>query len=130
MRKIQELGGLINRWAYADRFRKYWEVPFGAPMRYLASTGAWVRWDNDQVWISLWDHVRLMRSMAGSKEIWTSLFRGSLLGVISVEKRRLRTNPPVTATWAIGDSALTRLAAFNWERREFAVDDAEYFYPN
>ena len=65
VRKVQELRGLINHWAYADRFWKYWAAPINALLRYSDSTGTWTRCDNAQIWIALWNLVRLLRSISG-----------------------------------------------------------------
>ena len=128
VRKVQELRGIINHWDYADRFWKYWTDPINALLIYSDSAGTWIRSDNDQVWIALWNLVRILRSISGKGEMWKSLFMGSLSDVISMEKRLCCNNPPVTATWATGDAVLTRFASINWSRREYVVAESGEFF--
>ena len=124
VKKAQILRGVVNRWSGANRFLKYATAPFNALIGYADGAGTWVRCEDDQMWISLWNLVKFLIKCSQGHATWDVLFGGSLLDLIPISKRLSSPIPECKVMWETGDSAMGRFAAINWATKEFIVEDS------
>ena len=61
VKNAQLLRGLINHWVGAKRFWKYMGSPPNALLGCADETNTWIRWENDQIWLAVWDLARFLR---------------------------------------------------------------------
>ena len=124
VKKAHILRGLINHWGDANRFWKYMTAPFNALLGFADGTGTWVRCENDQLRVAVWNLVKFLIKCSQDHATWDVLFGGSLLDAIPISKRLSFPTPECSVMWATGDVVFGRFSAKNWTRREFIVDDS------
>ena len=127
VKAVQELRGSINHWRYANRFWHFMASPINALLAFADSSGAWIRCDNDQVWITFWNLMKLIQSMSEDDEDWIKLFQGPLDQVISLPKRVGCPRGRGMVVWATGDAVLTQIGAINWDTHEYILEDTRRY---
>ena len=93
-------------------------APINALLSYADSTDTWIRCGNDQVWLTFWNLIAMVRQFGEDEETWPNLFSGELGEIVSVPKRVGRPLGKGHVMWDTGDAVLGIVAAINCATRE------------
>ena len=127
VRSVQRLRGLVNHWKSSCRFWHYVASPVNALMSFADSTETWIRCDVDQVWLTFWNLMQMIRILSKEKETWKATFEGSLEQVISLPKCIGSPRGRAKAIWVTGDAVLGQVGGINWDADEYISESADGF---
>ena len=118
--------GMVNYWRYADKFWHYVASPINALMVCSDPSNTWIRCDNDQIRLAFWNVITIIRQFGTCGEAWECISTAKLAHAISVPNR-IAPEGKWAVFRATGDAVPERFASFNWERREFTLEDAREY---
>ena len=101
--------------------------PPNALLGYADETNACARCANDQIWIAVWDLVRVLAGCSHYSTTWGALMGGSLLDFMPCPKRLSSHVQEFQAIWATGDEVRGRCAPINWATQKYVVEDIAEF---
>ena len=119
LKTVQVLRGLMTHWLNASLFWRACVQPVDAMLSFQDEKAEFLVCPDPEIVSAFWSMMRLLKYLAGDREVWRTLFRGEIARVLEAQLRFTSPNDCTSSVWLTGDATLRTISSINWTEKQF-----------